>query len=207
MKNVRKTPFGMHRSRLRRAAAAALEKKGFKTEERRGKGIRPGGRLIAKPAKGPALEVAVRTGRERLLGFSRLSNGTWRTLHRVQLVLAVVPQQERPGDFEVLAFESKTLKGWYGKALKALKSAGGSPKLAAPIFIPIDEQSNKNLGHNIVGLKNAARWSVFVKDQNLENEKLSEELKTLIERVKREFAEAIDAAIRTAIDTAAGRRR
>ena len=74
----------------------------------------------------------------------------------------------------------------------------------APIFIPIDEQSNKNLGHNIVGLKNAARWSVFVKDQNLENEKLSEELKTLIERVKREFAEAIDAGDR-AVAFIAGR--
>src|SRR4051794_21012518 len=189
MQSIRKLPLGTFKRELRQVARTVLEQKGFQTEERTGKGIRPGARFKAEPAKGPALEVAVRTGRERSLGFSRLNTSSWRTLQSVQLVVAVVPHQDTPGDFEVLAFESKTLKSWYGKALKALESADRAPELAAPVFIPLDEQSKKNLGHNIVGLKKAALWSVRINAQRLENAKLSGDLETFIDRVKREFAE------------------
>jgi hypothetical protein len=189
LKSYVKMPLGTSKIRLRRAAANALAEKGFEIEERTGKGIRPGARLTAKASKGPTLEVAVRTGRERSLGFSRLSNGNWRTLQSVQLVLGVVPDDESAGDFVVLAFESKTLKSWYGKALKALKNAGRSPDLDVPIFIPLDEQSKKNVGHSIVGLKKAALWSVCIGAKQLEDQHLAEGLETFIDRVKREFAE------------------
>ena len=140
-----KLPSGTSKIRLRRAAANVLAQKGFEIEERTGKGIRPGARLTAKPSKGPPLEVAVRTGRERSLGFSRLSDGNWRTLQSVQLVLGVVPDDESASDFAVFAFESKTLKIWFDRALKALENAGRSPDLDVPIFIPLDEKSKKML--------------------------------------------------------------
>ena len=187
--NKRKIPFGAMQGRLRQAAKAVLEERGFKTVERTGKGIRPGARLIAKPAKGRAIEVAVRTSRERSLGFSRLNNGDWRTLEKVQLVVAVVPDRTEQGDYEVLAFESKTLKSWYGKALKQLERASRSPELEVPVFIPLDERSKKNLGHDIVGLKNAARWRVRIEAKQLEDQMLREDDETFINRVKREFAE------------------
>jgi hypothetical protein len=180
---------GASKIRLRRTAANALAEKGFEIEERTGKGIRPGARLTAKASKGPALEVAVRTGRERSLGFSRLSNGNWRTLESVELVLGVVPDDESAGDFAVLAFKSTMLKKWYDKALKALEDAGRSPDLDVPIFIPLDEKSKKNVGHNIAGLKKAALWSVRIGVKQLEEQNQSEDFETFIDRVKREFAE------------------
>jgi hypothetical protein len=186
-----KVSFGALQVRLRQAAKTALEERGFKTVKRPGKGIRPGARLVAKPARGPAVEVAVRTSRERALGFSRLDNGDWRTLQKVQLVLAVVPDRAE-GAYQLLAFESKTLKSWYGRALKALESAGRSPELAVPVFIALDEQSKKNVGHNIVGLKKAALWSVSIGLKQLEDQKLSEDQETFVNRVKREFAERME---------------
>lgn len=182
-------PLGASKIQLRRAAANALAQKGFEIAERTGKGIRPGARLTAKASKGPAIEVAVRTGRERSLSFSRLSNGNWRTLQSVQLVLGVVPDDESAGDVAVLAFESKTLKSWFGKALKALEDAGRSPGFEVPIFIPLDEKFKKNVGHNIVGLKKAALWSVRIGVKQLEEQSRGEDFETFIDRVKREFAE------------------
>lgn len=189
MKSLSKMPLGAFKIRLRRAAANALEEKGFAIKERTGKGIRPGARLSAKPSKGPALEVAVRTGSERSLGFSRLSNGDWRTLQSVQWVLGVAPDDGSAGDFTVFAFKSTRLKIWFDKALKALVDAGRSPDLDVPIFIPLDEKSKKNVGHNIVGLKNAAVWTAPIKMKQLEEQNQSENFETFIDRVKREFAE------------------
>jgi hypothetical protein len=183
-------PMGASKIRLRRAAANALaEKEGFEIEERTGKGIRPGARFTAKAPKGPPIEVAVRTGRERSLSFSRTSNGNFRTLQSVQLVLGVVPDDESASDFEVLAFKATTLDRWYGNALKALEDAGRSPDIDVPIFIPLDEKSKKNVGHNIAGLKNAALWSVRIGVKQLEEQSRGEDFETFIDRVKREFAE------------------
>jgi hypothetical protein len=174
---------------LRRAAANLLAEKGFVVEERTGKGIRPGARLTAKPPQGPAVDVAVRTGRERSLGFSRLRDGNFRTLQNVRLVLAVVPDDKSGGGFVVLAFESKVLKRWFGKALNELEQAGRAPELDLPIFIPLDAQSKKNLGHQIVGLKKAALWSARIEPKQLEEQKMAGESESFIDRVKREFAE------------------
>ena len=175
------------KDQLRRAAANSLASKGFKVEERTGKGIRPGARWLAKPSKGPALEVAVRTGRERSLGFSRLSDGNWRTLEGVQLVLCVVPAKNSTDDFDVFAFRSETLKIWFGQALAALENVGRAPELDIPIFIALDEKS-KNLGHDVSGLKEAAVWSVSISKKQLEDQSPSEDLEELIDRVKLEFA-------------------
>lgn len=189
MKSLKKASFGLDKIKLRRAAAGLLEKRGLKTKERTGKGIRPGARLTAQSADGAVFEVGVRIGSERSIGITRLMNGNFRTLDKVDWVLAIVPDEQRAADYEVFAFDSKTLKSRYGQALEELKNAGRPPELDVPVFIPFDEQSKKNLGHNIVGLKKAALWSVSMSAKELEDQNLSEPFESFIDRVKREFAE------------------
>jgi hypothetical protein len=145
--------------------------------------------LLVKKVGGPSFEVAVRTGRERSIGFSRLSGGDWRTLRSVLWVLSVVPDDNSDTYFSIFAFEAKTLTSWFNKALKALEKAKRAPELDVPIFIPLDEQSKKNVGHNIAGLKKAAIWSAPIGLKQLENQSLNEGAETFIDRVRREFAE------------------
>jgi hypothetical protein len=57
--------------------------------------------------------------------------------------LSAVPADESSSDFEVFAFESKTLKIWFSKALKALEKAERAPDLDVPIFLPLDDRSKK----------------------------------------------------------------
>jgi len=171
---------------LRRVAAKVLEKREwFALEELTGKGIRPGARWMAKPSKGRPLKVAIRTSRDRTLGFSRIGNGAWRTLETVDLVLAIVPTGVSTNSFELLCFDSNGLQKHYGDALNALAAAGRSPDLDVPVFIPLDERSKKNVGHEIANLKMAARWAVpfSVKDQEAGGDSES-----FFDRVKREFA-------------------
>jgi hypothetical protein len=184
-----KMSIAVRKTLLRRKAAKVFGQGRFEIEERTGKGIRPGARLTAKPPEGPALEVAVRTGRDRSLGCSRLRDGSWRTLPNVDVVLGVFPDGENPGAFAVLAFPSEKLKSWYDKALKAMEDAGRSPALDVPIFIPLDEKSKKNVGHDIAGLKGAADWTGSIGPKELEEQNQSENVETFIDRVKREFAE------------------
>jgi len=189
MKFTKKSTAGDAKIKLRRAAAELLAQKGFKIKERTGKGVRPWARLKAESADGSALEVAVRIGSERSMGISRLMTGNFRTLDKVDWVLAIVPDEQRAVDFEVFAFESQTLKSRYGQALEELKNAGLSPELDVPVFIPFDEHSKKNVGHNIVGLKKAALWSGGISAKELEDQNVSEPSESFIDRVKREFAE------------------
>ena len=179
---------GVPKIRLRRAAAAALAKKGFEIHERTGKGIRPGARWTAKPPKGPAVQVSVRICQQKSLSFSRRQDGSFR-FENVAWVLAVVPDEESAGDFSVFAFKSETLKNWYGKALDALEDAGRSPELDVPIFIPLYEKSKKNVGHNIIGLNKAAAWSARIEPKQLEDRRLGENSESFLDRVKREFAQ------------------
>jgi hypothetical protein len=189
MKIPSKFPPGLGKILLRRFAANVLKEKGFKVEEQTGQGIRPGARLIATPPEGPPIKIAVRTGRERSIGVSRLTSGAFRTLEGVDLVLAVVPDEKNSNDVAVFAFEAKTLRVWYGRALKALDRAGRTPDLDVPIFIPLDEQPRKNVGHSVSGLKKAAVWSVFTEAKKLMELHISESVETFVDRVKREFAE------------------
>src|SRR5947209_7688826 len=129
MKSVSKTSPATTKMRLRRAAGNLLVQQGFEIEERTGKGIRPGARVTATSAGGSAFEVAVRTGSERAIGITRLRNGNFRTLDRVDWLLVIVPDEQRAADYEVFAFDSKALKSWYGQALEQLENAGRSPEL------------------------------------------------------------------------------
>jgi hypothetical protein len=184
-----KPPLGAEKIKLRRAAAQLLAARGYKIKERTGKGIRPAARLTATSADGSSLEVAVRIGSERSIGITRLRNGKFRTLDVVDQVLAIVPDEERAADYQVFAFDSKTLKTWYGQALDELNKADRSPELDVPVFIPFDERSKKNVGHNIVGLRKAELWSASISAKELKDQNLSDASESFIDRVKREFAE------------------
>src|ERR1700733_14411434 len=101
MKRQPKSAPGSSKNLLRRFAADVLKEKGFKVEEQTGQGIRPWARLIATPPEGPPIKIAVRTGVDRSISFSRLASGEFRTLGRVHLVLAVVPDEKNSNDLAV----------------------------------------------------------------------------------------------------------
>ena len=180
---------GPSKVRLREAAANVLRAKGFKLQPRAGQGIRPGARWRAKPSDGPAFEVAVRTGRGRSLGFSRLSDGSWRTLQSVDWVLCIVPVYKSETAFMVFAFEAVKLSAWFDRALVALEKAGRAPALDVPIFIPLDQKSEKNVGHDVAGLKRAALWSEKIDQEKLADDTRRDELDELFDLLKQKVAE------------------
>src|SRR4051812_21952289 len=103
------------KSIMRQFAKRALEERNYAVEMRTGQGIMPGGRLVASK-DGESQEVAVRTSYERILGFNRHTNGLWRTLGSVDLVLAVVPGEKNSKAIQVLAFDATKLKSFFDKA-------------------------------------------------------------------------------------------
>jgi hypothetical protein len=175
------------KSRLRYAAAQALIAKGFKINERTGKGIRPGAGWVATSAEGSELQVAVRICPQSSLSSSRRQDGRFK-FENSQLLLVVAPDQES-ANFTAFAFQRETLKSWYEKALQALEDAGRAPELDVPIFIPLHEHSKRNVGHNIAGLKKAALWSVGIDAKRLKDHELGGQSESFFDRVKREFAD------------------
>jgi hypothetical protein len=173
--------------RLREAAANVLRAKGFRIQPRKGKGIRPGARWRVKPSRGAAFEVAVRTG--RALGCSRLSDGSWRTLNDVRWVLCVVPNYKSPTSFVLFAFEAKKLSVWFNKALAALEKADRAPALDVPIFIPLDQKSKKNVGHDVAGLKRAALWRETIDPKKMADTMRRDEVDELFDLLKQKLAE------------------
>jgi len=77
----------------------------------------------------------------------------------------------------------------FEKAWKALEKAGRSLSFEIPIFIPLDEVSRKNVGHNIANLKARAVWSVRLSAEEVRARTSAASGETFYERVKREFAE------------------
>jgi hypothetical protein len=173
---------------MRDAAAAVLERRGYETEIKTGRGLVAGARLIAK--KGDEIEViGVRTSFERALSLTRHRNGSWRTLENVNLLLVVAPQQKRPDTLEVLAFEPSAVKRVFDRALKAMKKKGQAPRLEVPIFVPLDHSSRKDVGHGILGLKDEAIYSDAVTWEDAAAHSNAGREESWIDRVKREFAE------------------
>jgi hypothetical protein len=107
----------------------------------------------------------------------------------VDLVIAVVPAEKNSESIEVLAFDSKVLRGCFDKALKGLEQADRSSRFEMPIFVPLDKESRKNVGHGVSNLKEMALWTVRVGADELKLKTSSAAAETFIDRVKREFAE------------------
>ncbi|WP_154072122.1 hypothetical protein [Bradyrhizobium erythrophlei] len=176
------------KSLLRQLGREALEEQGYETAVKRGQGLLPGARLIARK-DGEDFVVAVRTSHERVLSFTMQTNSQWRTLENVDLVLAVVPAAKNSEIVEVLAFDSTALKARFDIASKGLERVDRSSSFEMPIFIPIDKESRKNVGHSVSNLKEIALWSVNVSAAAMKVKASDDRAGTFIDRVKREFAE------------------
>src|SRR5947207_9155147 len=145
---------------LRRAGRLALSEEGFAVETLTGRGFLPGARVEA--VRGDEVStVAIRATHERFVGFSRHPNGHWRTLETVDLVVVATPLKQSVSSVEVLAFEAARLRPLFDAALEQSSSADSFTSM--PTFIPLDEQTKKEVGHKIAGLKNHSLWFRTVK--------------------------------------------
>jgi len=64
-----------------------------------------------------------------------------------------------------------------------------SSRFEMPIFVPLDKESRKNVGHGVSNLKQLALWTVRVGADELKDKTVNHNVETFIDRVKREFAE------------------
>jgi hypothetical protein len=154
---------------------------------RSGQGLLPGSRLIAK-RDGQEIDVAVKVSLERSVSFTKQSKSRWRTASAVDVVVAVVPALNAQ-NIEVLAFDAPPLVAVFEKAWKALEKAGRSLSFEIPIFVPLDEVSRKNVGHDIANLKALAIWSVHLSAEEARARSSMESPETFYDRIKREIAE------------------
>jgi hypothetical protein len=155
----------MKNASYRVVARSVLKERGFDVRVNPGQGYLPGARLIASRA-GQSIDVAVKASQERVISFTQQPNQRWRTLHAVDLVIAVVPGEQNPDEADVFGFERKPLVRAFDRAWKALE--GAKRPTGIPIFVPIDEGSRKNVGHAIGNLKKHAEWLVHLTKQELE---------------------------------------
>jgi len=169
----------MQNSFLRNVARLVLMDRGFDVRVKTGQGYLPGARLIAVKGR-KKIDVAVKASQQRALSFTWQPDKGWRTLRFVDLVVAVVPGEEDDGAADVFGFEQKALQRKFDRARKGLESAERSVGFNMPIFIPIDEVSRKNLGHNVANLKKLAIWPVHLNAQQLAE---------LIERTKENYVD------------------
>jgi hypothetical protein len=170
---------------LRRAGRQALVEEGYEVTALSGPGVLPGARLEAVRGK-EVLTVAVRATQERFVGFSRHPNGHWRTLENVDLVLVATPIKKSLRAVEALAFNASELIPLFNDAQKQTNDA--EPINSLPVFIPLDSDNRKQLGHTVAGLKEHAVWRRVIESKPKSDEPTSK-MDAFLERVRREFAE------------------
>lgn len=175
-----------HRQRAR--VREELVQRGFSIEERSGRGILPGARLLAT-RDNETVDVAVRASLERSLGFSRKPDGDWRTLESADWLAAIVPAAGKGDRFQILFFEASRLIPAFDKALSAMRKENRAPSLEMPIYIPLDPRSRKNVGHQENGLAALAMWDPVEVEIDGAEPVVAGTTENFIQRVKREFAE------------------
>lgn len=181
---------------LRRAARYAAERAGHSVRAKTTRGAVNGSRLEFTEGKEP-VSVVVRTSYERLIGFSRKQDGTWRPLEANEICLVAVPSKTSPDQVEVYEFKTEVLKEIFDAALAMMESAGKAPANEIPIFVPLDERSTRSLGHSIKGVKDLVTPHIV----NVPD--LAQFKKGLdggfVARVRREFAELIGVDVRKVV--------
>ena len=176
----------MKDSSLRVVARNVLRQRGYEVSVKPGQGYLPGARLMARRRK-EEIEVAVKASKERALSFNRQSQTKWRTLHAVDLVIAIVPSMEAEPGAEVFAFKREPLVKAFNRAWKQLESANRATMLNMPVFIPLDRGTPKNLGHHVDNLKSLAEWSTRLEQDDLKE--LGTEVDEYLEVFRRRYAE------------------
>jgi hypothetical protein len=176
----------MQNSVYRAVARSVLIDRGFDVHVKPGQGYLPGARVIAMKA-GKETDVAVKASQQRALSFTKQSNKLWRTLDAVDFIVAVVPGEKNQDEADVFAFAKKRLKRAFNRAWKALENAKRPVGFNIPVFIPIDEISRKNVGHDVGNLKKLAIWSVHLTAEELAKRSSSEE-ESYVDQFRRRFA-------------------
>lgn len=156
----------MKNADYRVVARSLLMDRGFDVRLKTGQGYLPGSRVIAMKA-GEEFEVAIKASQERVLSFTKQSYNKWRTLHAADLVVAVVPSEDRENGAEVFGFEKRRLVRIFNKAWKALEDEKRPLGFNIPVFVPMDEVSRKNVGHGVGNLKKLASWSVHLTEEEI----------------------------------------
>ena len=151
----------MKSSLLRQVASSVLADRGFDVRIKVGQGYLPGSRVVlAKDGK--KIQAAVKASQARMLGFTRQSDRSWRTLRAVGLVIAIVPSRRDPAGADVLAFPKRSLVRVFDRAWKALETAKRPIGLNMPVFVPLDPDPRKNVGHGVRDIKRLAIWSIHL---------------------------------------------
>jgi hypothetical protein len=170
---------------LRRAARHAAEAGGHAVRVKTTRGAISGSRLEFTVGK-EVLSAVVRTSYERLIGFSRKQDGTWRPLAASQICLLAVPSETSDDQIEVYEFESKVLEGIFDDALTEMTRSGKAPAKEIPIYVALDDETTRSLGHSVAGIKKLAKCRL-VSVLDLAPPKNNHG--GFVARVKREFAE------------------
>jgi hypothetical protein len=176
----------MKNSDYRRVAFSYLEDRGFDVRIAPGQGYLPGSRLVATRER-KEIVVAVKASQQRAISFTRQSNNCWRTLSSIDLVVVVVPDRNHSDEADVFEFERKPLLRAFDRAWKTLENAKRPTGFNVPVFIPIDEASRKNVGHNVGNLTKLAAWSVHFTKEELEKRTSANEV-SYLDEFRRRFA-------------------
>jgi hypothetical protein len=178
----------LRKAHLRQCARKALEDKGYSVEDIGGAGVVPGARLrISKGSN--SYTVAVRTSLERKVGLARNPEGGWVTVPSVDRVVVVTLSAEHPNYAEVLGFNWEAFIEVFDAELAARKKRKSDFSPKAPIFVTLDpSQSNPTKR----ALKGVSSWRSDVPLASVLSQQ-SSRVTAFADRVKREFAQLVDA--------------
>jgi hypothetical protein len=176
----------MKNSLYRIVGRTVLMDRGYDVRVKPGQGYLPGARVIAVKG-GKEIDVVVKASQERAISFTRQAPTRWRSLHAAHLVVVVIPAENDRNEADVFGFEKKPLERAFNRAWKALENAKRPIGFNIPIFVPIDEGSRKNVGHDVSNLKELAIWSVHLTAEELTARSSSDE-ESYVDRFRRRFA-------------------
>jgi hypothetical protein len=176
----------MKNSHYRIVGRTVLMDRGYDVRIEPGQGYLPGARVIAVKG-GEETNVVVKASQERALNFTRQSETRIRSLHWANLVVAVFPAENDRDEADVFGWEKKPLERAFNRAWKSLKNAKRPIGFNIPIFIPIDEVSRKNVGHDVRNLKKHAAWSVHLTAEELAARSSRKE-ESYVDQFRRRFA-------------------
>jgi hypothetical protein len=140
---------------LRSHAVQALDDAGYEVVDVGGRGVAPWVRLRIVEGE-DVKQAAVRTAVDRKVGLIRHSNGLWKTIPEVDIVVVAAPSTRDSEVTEVFFFKREVFQTIFDGALAELKKR--SPKFSSksPVFVPLDGKPGKPSGAR--PLKDLCEW-------------------------------------------------
>ncbi len=181
----------LRKSQLRHCAQVAARQRYIDVEEKTGRGIMPGGRLIGYPSEGSKpCQIAVRTSLDREVGLTRHPDGRWATVPRMDEVIVAVPSAWDSTQAEIFGFDPEVLIEAFDAALELQTSRYKQFSPKAPVFISLDMPRNPMRSADpTCDLSKKAKWRTLVPINTTDDR--PRQTGDLFERARREFAERI----------------